>query len=211
MAIIGTFSGWNIVSIPSSPAWRQLDFTAHDSVGMTQSPFTLQSQTQYWAGADYWSVNAALPSMSYMDAKQWVSFMLECRGKLNIFQLGDPLGKYPQGTPAGTPVTSGTNLSTATTLLTTGWTANRGNLLMPLDYIQIGYRLYNVVSNPVSSDSSGNATINIWPSLREAPTSGTPIITSNCTGLFRLASNDREYTFRETKTVGLAFKCSEVR
>jgi hypothetical protein len=82
---------------------------------------------------------------------------------------------------------------------------------MPRDYIQIGYRLYNVISAPVNSDSSGNATITLWPSLREQVTDGTPIVTVNCTGLFRLASNDREYTFRETKTVGLSFKCEEAR
>jgi hypothetical protein len=209
--IIGTFNGWDIISRPSSPAWKQLDFTAHDSVGVTQSPFTIQSQTQYWAGGDYWLVNASLPAMSNTNADAWVSFLLECRGRLNVFQLSDPSKKKPSGRPAGTPLVSGTNAATATVLNTRGWKPLTNRLLLPRDYIQIGCRLYNVVSAPVNSDSSGNATINIWPSLREQVTDGTAIITVNCTGLFRLASNDREYTFRETKTVGLSFKCEEAR
>jgi hypothetical protein len=188
-----TFNGWNIISIPSAPAWRQLDFSAHDSVGVTQSPFTLQTQTQYWPGADYWTVNASLPPMSYAKARAWVAFLLECRGRLNAFQLGDPLGKRPSGTPAGTPLVSGTNAATSTSLVTRGWRISTNRLLLPGDYFQIGYRLYVVVSGAVNSDSSGNATINIWPSLREQVTDGTAIITTNCTGLFRLATNQRDH------------------
>ena len=209
--IIGTFNSWNIIAIPSSPAWKQLDFTAHDSVGMTQSPFTMQSQTQYWAGGDFWKVNASLPSMSNANADAWVAFLLECRGQLNVFQLGDTSKTKPSGRPQGTPVVSGTNTATSTMLNTRGWKASTNRLLMPRDYIQIGYRLYNVISAPVNSDSSGNATITIWPSLREQVTDGTAITTTNCKGLFRLASNDREYTFRETKTVGLSFHALEAR
>jgi hypothetical protein len=197
--------------MPTTPAWRQLDFTAHDTVGVTQSPFTIQSQTQYWAGGDYWLVNASLPSMSNANADAWVAFLLECRGRLNVFQLGDPSKKKPCGRPAGIPLVNGTNAAASTVLNTRGWRISTNRLLMPRDYIQIGYRLYNVISAPVNSDSSGNATITLWPSLREQVTDGTPIVTVNCTGLFRLASNDREYTFRETKTVGLSFKCEEAR
>jgi hypothetical protein len=209
--IIGTFNGWNIISTPSIPAWKQLDFSAFDSVGVTQSPFTLQSQTQYWVGGDHWTVNASLPPMSYANARTWVAFLLECRGRLNAFQIGDPLGKKPSGSPAGTPVVNGTNSATSTVLVTRGWRANTNRLLLPGDYFQIGYRLYVVVSSAVNSDSGGNATINIWPSLREQVTDGTAIITTNCSGLFRLASNQRDYTFRETKTVGLSLKIEECR
>jgi hypothetical protein len=211
MSIIGTFNGWNIISMPSSPAWRQLDFSAFDSVGIVQSPFTLQTQTQYWVGADHWTVNASLPPMSYTNARAWVAFLLECRGRLNVFSIGDPLGKKPSGSPTGTPVVSTNyNLVTSTSLLTRGWRASTNRLLLPGDYIQIGYRLHAVV-DPVNSDSSGNATINLWPSLRDTTTDGQAITLTNTTGLFRLASNQRDFTFRETKTVGLSFKCEECR
>lgn len=196
--------------MPSLPAWKQLDFTAHDAVAATHSPFTSQTQMQYWVGGDYWTINAALPSMKNADADAWVAFLLECRGILNTFQLGDPSKTKPSGRPQGTPVVFGTNAAGTTILNTCGWKPLSNNLLMPRDYIQIGYRLYNVLS-PVNSDSGGYAAITIWPSLREVVTNGTAMTFTNCKGLFHLVSNDREYTFRETKIVGLAFKAVEVR
>ena len=56
------------------------------------------------------------------------------------------------------------------------------------DYLQIGQRLHMVISQDVDSDDQGSATINIWPSIREAPNDGDPIILNNPTGLFRLKS-----------------------
>lgn len=207
-----TFSGWNIIPIPTSPTLRQIDFGATDAVGMTQSPFTLQSQVLAWPGADYWEANVATPAMRFTDANKWIAFLMSLRGRANVFQLGDPLGRIPQGHPQGTPVIDGVHLAMATSINTRGWTPSRGMLLLPGDYIQIGYRLHKVVGvTPVNSDVNGKASIEIWPSLREAPTDGQTIVISNCTGLFRLAENKREWTMRETRNLGLSFKCIEAR
>jgi len=61
-------------------------------------------------------------------------------------------------------------------------------MLMTGDYLQIGYRLYRVLQN-VYADAFGNASISLWPNLRDQPADGTAIVTRNCKGLFRLASN----------------------
>jgi hypothetical protein len=210
VSVLGTFNGWTIISMPSMPAWRQLDFTASDAVTVNQSPFTAETQVQYWLGADLWSVKCELPPMSYANAKAWIAFLLACQGRLNVFSIGDPLGSVPQGIPLGTPVVYGTNTVSSFTLVTSGWEISSSNLLYPGDYIQIGYRLH-VVTSTVNSDSSGCATLKIWPSLREAPTAGDAVITANTTGLFRLASNTRNFTIPETRVVGLSFSCSEAR
>ena len=44
------------------------------------------------------------------------------------------------------------------------------------DYLQIGKRLHMVIGQDVDSDDQGDATINIWPSIHEAPNDGDPII-----------------------------------
>lgn len=208
-----SFNGWNLITMPSTPVARQIDFTANDSVGYSQSPFTLQAQTIYWPGADWWEANVSLPAMkSGTTLNKWIGWMLALRGKANVFQLGDPLGAIPQGHPQGTPVIDGVHLAMATSINTRGWTPNVGMLLMPGDYIQIGYRLHRVAGvTPVNSDANGKATIEIWPSLREAPPDGQALVLANTTGLFRLADNKREWTVRETRSTGLSFKAIEAR
>jgi hypothetical protein len=206
-----SFNGWNIIPMPDSPVLRQIDFTVEDAVASNESPYTRQAQFLAYPGADLWSANVATPSMKIADARQWIAFLMALRGKANVFQLGDPTGAVPQGHPQGTPVIDGLNNAMAVQITTRGWTPNVGMHLLPGDYIQLGYRLHCVVGAPVSSDATGKATIEIWPSLREAQTDGTPLVLNNTKGLFRLAENKREWTVRETKTLGLSFKVIEAR
>jgi len=359
-----TFQGWNIVPMPLSPAPRQIDFTAQDSVGMTQSPFTKQSQVQAWPGADWWELNVSLPPLTDQQARAWIAFLMALRGKANVFQIGDPLKRVP--TLSGlSPVVNGAQLATATLLNTRGWpipsstnlvpdpdvvgtgwsntaniyvapgagavsgngwvyygtgasgsfqyawsapfavtpgqqytlsgyvdarnllpggaagwavfnpgiTASYGSFTVPAgstgqgsatftvpagvtqlvalcdnwanatalnkpvifsnpkvelgatatpyvspavmrpgDYLQLGYRLH-VVAGPIGvyPDGSGNATIEVWPSLRDAPTDGEAITLGNTAGLFRLADNKRDWSVTEAKLFGISFKAIEAR
>jgi len=79
-------------------------------------------------------------------------------------------------------------------LNTKGWQPSIQAQLKVGDYLQIGKRLHMVIAQDVDSDDHGDATINIWPSIREAPNDGDPIILTNPTGLFRLKSNKRSWT-----------------
>jgi hypothetical protein len=215
------FNSWNIIPLPPRPAPRQIDFGITDSIGESVSPFTRQSQVQQFPGADWWTLNISLPVMKRPFANPWIAWLAELRGKWNVFQIGDPSGATPLGTPIlgtgmATPLIDGSsagyNLTTATTLYTRGWKPNTLRLLLPGDYLQIGYRLHIVSGiSAVSSDSSGKANFSIWPSIRELPTDGEPIILHNTTGLFRLATNTRNWTANYLKIVPIAFKCKEAR
>ena len=68
-----------------------------------------------------------------------------------------------------------------------------------------------MVLQPVASDNAGNATLNIWPSLREQPADGEAINLDNPTGLFRLADNARQVSIAVTRLGALGFKCVEAR
>ena len=133
--------GRNLIPTPAGPAFKSITFTMNDSVGQVTSPFTMQSQTQIWAGADMWTVECDLPPMKLADASAWIAFLAACRGKANVFQLQDITRVHPRGSQAGTPLTDGTHLASATTLNTRGWTANAQGVLKTGDYITIGYRL----------------------------------------------------------------------
>lgn len=74
-----------------------------------------------------------------------------------------------------------------------GFPASTENLLLPADNMQIGYRLYKVME-PVTSNGSGQATISIYPYLRDAPAQNTLVQWQMCCGLFRLPKNDRSWS-----------------
>ena len=118
---------------------------------------------------------------------------------------GVPLGAQPLGTGAGAPVVSGAG-QTGSVLNTSGWTG--ANALLPGDYLQIGYRLYNNLG-VVNADGSGNATLSIWPQLRESPADATAIVLNNTQGLFRLKANSRKYSMLANRTYGLQFDIRE--
>jgi hypothetical protein len=212
--IIGSFNGASILAFPARPGLRQLELVMNDTVSVTRSPFTGQTQLQAWPGADWWEANLTLPQMPQCDAQIWTAFLAQCRGMSNLFALGDPLHAQPSGTPRGTtagaPTVAGVNSAMATSLNTKGWLPSAMGLLLPGDQLQIGQRLHRVLDQ-VNSDSSGNAAISIWPSIREATADGDPLTLNNPRGLFRLAENRRSVLTTETLLSGISLKCVEAR
>jgi hypothetical protein len=191
MSIIGTFNGASIIALPSDtlptvPAPSSIEWSPQEVVSVNTSPFTGQTQTYDWQ-ASWWEGQVSFPPMNRWASDAWSAFILSLRGQTNVFLMGDPKANLPKGAAMGTPVVAGAG-QTGYQLVTRGWTANQTSLLIAGDYIQIGYRLYKVLSN-ASSDGSGNATLAVWPNLRDQPADGTTIITRNCKGLFRLKAN----------------------
>jgi len=72
-------------------------------------------------------------------------------------------------------------------------------------------RLYQYVDqNPLSSDGSGNATLDIFPNVREPYPIGTPLVLTNPQGTFRLADNRRTSSADQKKTITMKpLKCRE--
>jgi len=181
MSIIGTFNGWNIVGLPCDTTagvrrYSSIEWDPQEVVSVNTSPFTGQTQTYDWQ-ASWWEGHLSFPPMTRASADAWKAFILQCRGQSNVFLLGDPKAAAPKGTPAGFPRVAGAS-QMGYSLSTRGWTVNA----------QIGYRLYCIL-NAAAADSSGNATLSIWPNLRDQPADNAPITTASCKGLFRLKQN----------------------
>jgi hypothetical protein len=212
MSSYSQFNSQDIIPVPSSPDFKGITLRAVDQVTVSQSPFTGQTQVLSWPGADHWEADLTLPVMKRSDAANWVAWLMSLRGQANVFQIGNSLCKTPRGTPSGSPKNDGTHIAGSIYLNTRGWTPSTNNLLLPGDYIQLGYSLYVVAGvTPINSDASGKALIEIWPSLRVALADGNDITTSNCKGLFRLADNVRQYSVDDMKTYQISFKAVEAR
>jgi hypothetical protein len=196
MSIVGTFNSTNIIGLPCDTIAgvlhpSSIEWNAQEVVSANASSFTGQVQT-YDFMASWWEATVTLPPLQRASADAWQSFLMECRGQSNFFQLGDPKRTTPKGAATGTPKVNGAS-QTGYNLLTKGWTASVSNILLQGDFIQIGYRLYSIM-DAVNSDATGLATLHIWPNLRDLPADGTTITTTNCKGLFRLASNTNKWS-----------------
>lgn len=82
-----TYNGWNIVTMPSTPASPQdIEFFVVDAVAQNISPFTGQQQIQAWNGT-WMECRFTMPPMSHTDATNWVTFVRNLQGAANVFQF----------------------------------------------------------------------------------------------------------------------------
>jgi hypothetical protein len=212
-----TFNGWTIIDPPPSPGFSGIVLRMIDTVGKVRSPFSAQSQVQLWPGADWWEFEYEMPPLSLAQAADWQGWLASLQGGANVFQVGDSNRPQPQNPVTGSiPVCatgalpSAVNLAGATSLATSGWRPSQSRVLLRGDYLQVGYRLH-IVLQAVSSDVNGDATINVWPSLREQPVQGQAVILNCPKGLFWLASNARQLSISVTRLSAVGFKCVEAR
>lgn len=171
---------------PTTPSFTSFTLSHTSVVAKVRSPYTLTAQLQEHQG-QMWIADVTLPPMARATAEAWRAWLLALNGPYGTFLLGDPLATLPRGIATGTPLVNGAS-QTGKTLVTDGWGASVTGILKAGDYIQLSNRLY-MVTQDASSDGSGNATLDIFPRLRESPADNSAIVTVSCKGLFRLSSN----------------------
>lgn len=191
---------------PASPEPIRVTMRAHKVAAISTSPFTFGQEVFEWAG-ERWALDVVLPPMREDEAEDWIAWRLALRGVVGTFHHGDPMRAAPRGTVTGSPVVDGGG-QVGTTLATRGWDGE----LKAGDCIQIGSgstaRLYKVLRD-AGTDSFGDASLDIFPRLREAPADGAPIIVSNPVGLFRMSGNDWSWDHEGAGIYGLAFSAVE--
>lgn len=193
-------------TMPAAPGIKTIEWTMSSTVGVAQSPFTLQQQVQEWPG-QIWQAKVTLPPMSRANAGAWMGFFGSLRGRANTFMLGPAPFKSPLGAAGGTPVVNGAN-NGGSTLATKGWPVGVTNVLKAGDFVQLGNYLHMVV-NSENSDGLGNANFDIWPNIRVTPSDGDQVIVTNPQGIFRMATNDAVFSIDEAIIFGIAFNCME--
>jgi hypothetical protein len=207
-----TANGWPLISLPSSWYWTQMDWTIRVPTTQNTSPYTGQTaQVIKWPGADGWMVTATLPPLSDDGAREWESFLWNAQGGAAAFLIGNPLRKTPKGS-VNTPIlVNGANAAMVSTLNLRGFRPNQPRVLMSGDLISVNYRLHQVRDPYISADASGNATVTIGPTLREALSDGLAVATHNATGMFRLARGDSPFSIDSNRQTSLSLTLCEAR
>lgn len=200
------------LSTPTSIGVESIELRAANSVAVSQSPFTYKQQVVNHGGQK-WSASVSIPPLQKEFVEPWVAFLLALRGQTGTFLLGDPNNTVPRGqakTFLGVPVVSSV---TNGTVSMTGASTSKVGWLKAGDYIQLGTgassTLHKVLLD-VDTNSSGAASIEIWPYPRTSVASGTTIKVTDTKGLFRLASNEQSWSIGSSSQYGLQFECVEV-
>jgi len=197
------------LALPSTDI-AKIKLVANNIVGISQSPFTAAQQVYKYSG-QYWEADISLPPMKREVAEYWISFLLKLNGSYGTFLLGDPIGATARGVATGTPLVKGGS-QTGNELETDGWTTSTTGILKAGDYIQLGSgstaKLHKVLDD-VNSDSSGNATLTLFPDLRTSPSDNSAIVVSSPKGVFRLTSTQTMWDINEASIYGITFGARE--
>jgi len=189
---------------------KTMHIRAKNVVGISSSPFTGQQQVYKHQG-QWWEAEVTLPPMKRADAEQVIAFLLSLNGVYGTFLLGDPANTSPRGVGTGSPVVCGAS-QTGNELITDGWTTSTNGILKAGDWIQLGSssatQLYKVLAD-ANSDGSGVATLTIYPNLRQSPADNAFVTKSDTKGIWRLSSNDTNWSIDEASIYGITFACME--
>ncbi len=185
------------LAFPSTPV-RGITLRPRKVVGVNTSPGSLVSQVYEWPG-ERWEAEVSFPPLARAAAENLVAWLISLRGGVGSFLMGDPAGAVPRGAAAsnaGTPQVDGAQLALARVLnIKTGLGAT-ANWLRAGDWISLGTgsarRLHKVLAD-AALDSSGKATLDIWPALRANVANNATVYVSSATGRFMLGGGAVDY------------------
>lgn len=123
------------------------------------------------------------------------------------FDANDPPAAYQPIHSTYGPFINGAG-QTGPTVVIDGASPNETGYLLAGDYVQIGNGLHRVLTD-VDTDESGNATLEIWPSLRSSPANDTQVVLENPVGRFRLMADDPAWNVNSASIYGISFTAME--
>lgn len=201
------------LSVPGAIGESEANLKKYDAVGEVISPFAGSAQQQQWQD-QHWELDLVWPEMTWPQAAALDAFMGALHGKYGSFVWSPPQAVHPLGSGSGSPVVI-SGAAGAALITTAGWTPSSAGVLLPGDFLGVVVtatlpRLYQYVGQgPLNSDGSGHASIDIFPSLREAMPAGQAVIINGPAGTFRLAANRREAPEKRTRTFTFQLKARE--
>ena len=191
------------LALPTHTGVRQIELRAVNAVAYSQSPFTFAGQAVAHPG-QMWQIDVTLPPMRRADAEKWVAWLVSLRGRLGTFLIGDTSCGSIRGTATAATITGSAGANTVSATVTSGQTLLAG------DMIQIGggsdATLHKVLADFTGTGSP--ADLEIWPSLRKARSAVSADLTSP-QGVFRLVSNETNWSVNEASIYGISFSAME--
>lgn len=200
------------LTMPAAPGFKTSSWRLMNAVGATRSDFSFARQVHEHPGKML-ACEVDMPAMRPAQAGAWAAFFARLKGQRGTFLLPAPKS-MELGTGGGTPVVAGAPAALAEILTVRGLPENAGVWLAGR-WIQLGSgstaRLHMVTADVAGNvgSPSGEASVDIWPSLRTGYADGAAITVSAPKGLFCLAANDPGFTVDHAVNYGFSFSAVE--
>lgn len=199
------------LTLPTTPAFKASEFGLKRTVGFSESIFSGQQKVYEYDGT-LWQGVFTLPPMNRASAASWQAWSMKLHGKKGTFLIGDPDGKNPRGSISGAVTVDGDHSVGAYDIdLSTSQNSESGQFKAG-DYIQFGSgatsKLHMIVDD-ASSDSSGDTTVTIEPPLKSALTDGESVTYVNAKGVFRITTNEVNWSADHMSVYGMSFSAIE--
>lgn len=192
------------ITMPTAPKPSRVLWSKKDVVSVSQSPFSLKSETYEFSGG-IWMLEVGFDPLYRSEAAPWMAALSSLRGRYGTFLYGDALCDTPLGVATGSPKVAGAS-QTGFTLATDGWTPSV-LVLKAGDLFQIDNSMYqNLVD--ATANGSGEVTLDIWPALRGHADNAT-IITSEPKCLMRLVDDPAIIDAPQTALFSIGFTAEE--
>ncbi len=200
--------------LPTVTGISSITLRAVNQTAMTSSPFTYKQQIHNHSG-QRWEAEAQLPVMKYEKAEEWTAWLLSLNGRAGTFLMGDPNRATPRGsasTAPGSPVINGAS-QTGSSIAIDGLPASATGYLKAGDYVQFGSAstatLHKVLTQ-IDTNSSGQATLDIWPNVVSASADGSTVVVTNARGRWRLNSGQQDWSIDRSALYGITFAAVQV-
>lgn len=174
------------ITLPTNRNPVEITLGQRKVVGFAEAPSSLSSQTYEWDG-EMWLLDITFQVMERAVGAPWAAALRSLRGPVGSFIYGDPMAATPLGSVSGSPVVSSTTAAKARTLPVSG---GSGTLLKG-SMISTGSGLTRRMYEVQADVNLAGGSIEIWPALRAQATSGTSIVYTNPSSLFRLSPGTR--------------------
>jgi len=142
-------------------------------------------QTQGRVG-NRWQLALTFSGLVGSDRQVLVGHAFQLRGQVNRLQVNMSTLNYVRaGAGGGTPLINGNLVAGSTSLTIDGASINISNWLVASDFISVGNEL-KIVTQSVSTNGSGQATIQIWPEVHKPVADNAAVDISTPKGVFFL-------------------------
>lgn len=169
-----------------------LEWAGPTATSVGRSPWSFAEVVQVFDG-EMWRGRLEIASQDAAEGRRLAAWIAALRGRRGTFLCGLPDSPAPRGSAAqtpGAPVVDGAG-QTGARLDVRGLPESAEGWLLAGDYFQLGggaqARLFMALAD-VDADGDGEATIDVFPRVRAAPTDGAALILEAPEGVFRAAS-----------------------
>ena len=158
------------ITYPSTPKPQGMSWRLVMPAQTNVSDWTGRRQT-IASGRGWWECQVTFPPIvGTTNVNAWRAFIAKSRGKANDFQV--PVDPTAQSSAVATPLVNGAS-QTGRTLSTDGWPVS-STVLQAGQFVTINNQLLQLTEN-VTSNGSGVATLTFEPPVRTAPSDNAAI------------------------------------